>query len=353
VDSVHKDSWNDILQKFDDANLYQTWSYEAVNSGDKNLSHLLLRKREECVAAAQSRVVRIPFTNIGVAYVRWGPLWRVHGKPADRDVFGLAIRALRNEYACRRGLLVRILPFLFEDQTDIFNQILVREGFVQSSGEEAQRTLLIDLNRSLEELRKGLEQKWRNRLNRAEKNALEVLEGFGDDLFGLFIKIYEEMHGRKNFLETSDVNKFRMVQRDLPGSLKMKILIAIFDGKPAAGVICSGMGEMGTYLFGGTSDAGLSTQGSYLLQWKVLNWLKEQGVKWYNLHGINPITNPGTYRFKSGLCGRNGKDVRFLGVYDACDSRMTSTALRFASYARLMYRKGRMTLGKFVDGKPR
>ena len=116
---------------------------------------------------------------------------------------------MRNEYACRRGLVVRILPALFDDQSEHFKPVLEREGFVQPPHEVPQRTLLVNLEHPIDDLRKGLHEKWRYNLKKAEKNNLRVVEGFDDDLFGLCIDIYKETHGRKNFVETSDVHQFR------------------------------------------------------------------------------------------------------------------------------------------------
>jgi lipid II:glycine glycyltransferase (peptidoglycan interpeptide bridge formation enzyme) len=83
------------------------------------------------------------------------------------------------------------------------------------------------------------------------------------------------------------------------------------------GIICSLIGSTGIYLFGATSDSGLRTRGAYLLQWRMIEWLKEKGCSCYDLNGINPESNPGTYQFKTGLSGKNGKDVYFLGQFDA------------------------------------
>jgi hypothetical protein len=33
----------------------------------------------------------------------------------------------------------------------------------------------------------------------------------------------------------------------------------------------------------------------------------------YDLHGIDPVRNPGTYSFKKGLAGKKGKEVTFVG----------------------------------------
>lgn len=351
IKAFNKKSWHHNLENFRDANIFQSWSYEAINSGPKNLSHLLLRKDGKLVAAAQVRIVKMPITSVGVAYVRWGPMWRPREEPLNVEVFGQAIRALRNEYACRHRLVVRIVPPIFDDQADIFGPILNQEGYTRSSNQESQRTFVVDLGRSLEELRKGLDQKWRNRLNRGERNNLNIIEGFDDDLFKLFLEVYGEMHDRKNFQETVDVKQFRLIQSDLPESLKMKIFIAFCDGKPAAGVICSGIGDMGVYLFGGTSDAGLSAQGSYVLQWRALNWLKEKGAACYDLYGIDAVANPGTYHFKSGMSGKNGKEVAYLGSYDASDNVIMRKALRFAEILRTTYAKKKKELKRSLTAQ--
>jgi len=78
------------------------------------------------------------------------------------------------------------------------------------------------------------------------------------------------------------------------------------------------MGDTGLYLFGATNDVGMNSNGSYLIQWKYLEWLKQNNLAFYDLNGINPETNPGTYKFKEGLCGKNGKDVFFLGQWETC-----------------------------------
>ena len=340
VDTIGQESWNSMLEGFGDANIYQTWAYESVISPERNVSRLVLKKGDEVVAAAQARIRRVPLVPLGVAYVRWGPMWRPKGKPEDLEVLRQALRAVRNEYAGRRKLAVRILPLLYQDHAEEYGPILSEEGFGRVNVQAVKRTLLIDLERSVADLRKGLDQKWRNRLNRAEKLGVEVVERVDDRAFEEFLSIYREMHGRKKFLETSDVRQFRTIQQGLPAPQKMKILIAYSEGKPAAGVVCSVIGDMGIYLYGGTSDSGLSSQASYLLQWKAMCSFKESGSKWYNLNGINPELNPGTYHFKAGLCGKNGRDLNYMGTFDT-QRNLAGNFVWLASFTRDMYRKAR------------
>src|SRR5688572_25532753 len=82
VDRIDESSWSDLSSTFADANIYQTWPYEAIKSGEANLSHLVLKHDARVVAAIQARIVRMPYLRSGVAYVRWGPL----SQPKDSDL---------------------------------------------------------------------------------------------------------------------------------------------------------------------------------------------------------------------------------------------------------------------------
>jgi hypothetical protein len=122
--------------------------------------HLVLRRDGTVVAAAQARVVRLPGTCAGIAYVRWGPLWRAEGLPDDVDVLRRAVRALRNELSRSRGLVLRVYPLAFDDDRDpAVARVLEEEGFEFWKRGKRDRTLVIDLAPSLAELRASLDQK--------------------------------------------------------------------------------------------------------------------------------------------------------------------------------------------------
>ena len=106
--------------------------------------------------------------------------------------------------------MLRIYPFLFDNNFDLFLSCLETEGFTRNKTIKKERTLIIDLDQPLETLRKGLKQKWRNCLNRAEKNELEIIEGHDDELFEKFITIYKQMIERKMFIEPNDIRPFQV-----------------------------------------------------------------------------------------------------------------------------------------------
>src|SRR5438105_4123074 len=86
IDQVTEGEWNSFLSQFADASLYQTWAYGAVSWGERSLSHLLLRRAGQVVGMAQFRIMRVPLLSSGIAYLRWGPLWRRRDSAPDPGV---------------------------------------------------------------------------------------------------------------------------------------------------------------------------------------------------------------------------------------------------------------------------
>jgi lipid II:glycine glycyltransferase (peptidoglycan interpeptide bridge formation enzyme) len=336
VDTVTERDWQERLQEFDDANIYQTWPYAEVSWGPGNTSHLVLKKEGRTVALAQVRVLKIPFVNIGIAYARWGPIWR-RSTEADEDVFRQAVRALRNEFTCKRSLVLRLFPALFDDDLLCYSAILKEEGFSVLRGVSANRTILMDLSPSLEGLREGMLPHWKRELKIAERKQLQVIEGDQDELFGAFIEIYREMVSRKQFVEPNDINHFRLIQARLPKKLKMRIMLCKSGDDICSGLICSAIGNTAIYLFGSTSNRGMKSNGSYLLHWKLLETLKQQQIAVYNLNGINPARNPGTYKFKRDLAGSNGRDVRFVGRFESHPGNLGEFCVKSTESLRTIY----------------
>lgn len=329
-DGLTRETWNELVAHFADANLYQTWDYDAVRCGERNLSHLVLRRSGEVVAVAQARLARIPGLGWGAAYVRWGPLWHQRGRTEDVNTLRMALRALRSEYAGRRGLFLRVFPLAFAANGNLPADILAQEHFVPAPNESSQQTILVNIEAPLADLRKAFQQKWRNCLNHAERNPLVVTQGTGDLLFADFIPLYKQLVARKKFTEPNDIFEFRQIQQRLPDFFKMGIFLCTENGTLTGGAICTAMGDTGLYLFGATNELGLKNKGAYLLQWHALQWLKDHGCKYYNLNGVNPAKNPGSYRFKAGLAGKSGQELPYLGRFDSFAGFGPALAVRLA-----------------------
>nr|MBP9050143.1 peptidoglycan bridge formation glycyltransferase FemA/FemB family protein [Alphaproteobacteria bacterium] len=82
------------------------------------------------------------------------------------------------------------------------------------------------------------------------------------------------------------------------------------------------------YLFGASGDQPTGANGSYLLQWEMVKWLKEHGAKTYDLGGIDAEGNPSVTRFKFGLAGKNGREVTLLPAYEIGDNVANRLAIK-------------------------
>ncbi len=329
--------WSTILAQFDDANFYQTYAYGSVCWGDHNLGHLVIRNANDVSAVAQVRVLRL-WGWCGVAYVRWGPCVQRRRSAWDLLAFRKALEALADEFVRRRRCVLRVIPNVFceDPEAGPAHATLLELGFRNHKPKTAYRTIRVDLTPPLDAIRKKLEPKWRNQLNAALRNNLEVVEGQDGQLFRQFLELYDEMMARKRFDTTVDPRQFARIQEGLRVHEKMFIALAGLGGRWHAGVVVGCVGATGNYLLGATGVEGLKTKASYLLQWRIMEHLRSRGCRAYDLGGINPIANPGVYHFKAGM---GGSEVSQLGLYELSPSTIHSSLLLWAEWIYRLYRK--------------
>ena len=337
VDRVDEQSWNDLSAGFADYNLYQSWPYEATRSGDDRLSHLVMRADGRAIAAAQVRLIPVPYVKRTIAYARWGPLWRLPNQDADWQLFQQAVQALRTEYVERRGFILRILPRITGEANTAARAILEQEGYVFRHAEGGS-TILIDLRPSLDDLHRGLHHKWRYHLNKARKTNLDLTEGEDERLFVDFERIYDEMLTRKQFTSFTNVRQLKDIQQRLPAVQRMRVFLLSEAGEVRAGGIVSDLGETALYLFGATSNRGTRGYASYLVHWNMLAWAKARGCQSYDANGVDAVRNPGGYQFKSQMAHSHGQEVSFVGQFDAYPNRAIRALISVSDPLRVALR---------------
>ena len=210
IDQVTAATWHDQMSLFDDANVYQTWSYGAIRWGAKNLSHLVLRRNGEIVAMAQLRIIRSRVAG-GVAYLRWGPMCQI-----ARSRAGIGNREADGDgLAC--GVCQKT-PALPADFAECIHWFRKRNGFFPPPSRNSSalrrlpantdRTFLVDISPSREEIRKKLDQKWRNQLESCgEKTISPSSKATARPSISGSSEVYEKMWSRKQFETTVDVNE--------------------------------------------------------------------------------------------------------------------------------------------------
>jgi hypothetical protein len=316
-DSISEQDWTKLLCEFDDAHIYQSWSYGKIHFDKSSLHHCVSYKNSVPIALAQISVTSFPLIKSGIAYCFWGPLWKKNGSDIENARF--IIQAMFDEYVKKRGLILRIRSNAVKGIDDAFAQILINGGFKRCPHLPPYRSILVDLCRPEEQMRKEIAKKWRHSLNKAERQEVKILSGTSEDLMQYFVTLYDEMKSRKGFSSGVDIREFCRVQSELPDRLKTRIMVCLHQDKPVSATIGSLIGKVGIGLLSATNLKGRELNASYLLQWKELLWIKEQGAITYDLNGINPQKNPGVYNFKAGL---SSKEIESIGTFDAFGNRV-------------------------------
>jgi lipid II:glycine glycyltransferase (peptidoglycan interpeptide bridge formation enzyme) len=314
IKEVDRSTWISSASLFKDYNFRQLWDYGILSAkrvGAESL-HLEIRENDAVLGYADVRIKLIPLLGFGIAYINGGPLVR-KGDADDEKRLGSCLAVLKEEFVSKRGLLLRINSLeLTADWKQISNISYLKAGFSIAKFPQY-RTLVVDISKSLNDVRMQFHQKWRSCLNGSEKKNITISEGVSIDLFEKFNKLFDMLVKRKNFSVDQDGEFFLKVQKHLSDNEKFRIIIAEKDGQILAGHISSIQGDTCVYLLGASSEAGLREKASYLLQWKAITHAKEAGCLFYDLGGIDPDNNPGVYRFKNGL---GGIDI-FSPTYEA------------------------------------
>ena len=262
------------------------------------------------------------------------------------------LRALRDIYEVRRGLALRIFPPGTEDGSGLIRSIFKQEGLRHNLSIGVPQTAFIDLSYSLEQLRSSLKPTWRRNLVLAERNNLALKHGTSDTFFEAFAKLYREMLDRKNVVRVVGISYFKEMQRTLPEALKLRVMICEHQGEPIAGLVVPYLGSTAQNLLAATGTKGLALRGSYLLHWRMLEWLKAHGCRWYDLDAINHKDYPGISQFKTGFAGKLGWETEYLGQFDSCSNVPSQLFVTAGDWLLRVYLAARVALTRRTTSRP-
>lgn len=312
--------WCDILVEFEDATFFQTWHYGEINS--TILEHVRVFFNDILVSACQVRIYKIPLIDIGIAYVSHGPIWRKKEQDLQVENLYFILSSLIREYSNQRGfiLIINMEYFKSEPHSEEILKRVQELGFTVEN--KKVRHLLLPLYEEIDGIRRNLNQKWRNQLNAAEKKGLFLSTGRDKLMIDEFERIFVSMNNRKKLNYVNDFKSFKTVFLALSEKVRPLVILCSLDGQYVSGGIFSVLGERGIYLFGASNEIGMQSKGSYLIQWEIIKLLKESGHRYYNLSGVNEVSNPGTFHFKMGVAGKHGWIDEFLPTFVYSEGNM-------------------------------
>ncbi len=302
IDALDQGAWRQLADGFLDLSLPQSWAYGEAKAkgGPWHVERGVFRADERIAGTVQVLLRPLPWgLPGGLAWISRGPLWRQAGDTHPEGVAPL-LAALRRHYVDERGYYLRIAPPVAETSFDL--DLLPRFAATTSAGWASAR---IDLTLPVETLRAGLQQKWRNVLNKAERSAMAIeclTPTSGDGHFAAFLDDYRNFLAERRIATTVTPELLRSLAAAAGGTLDL--LAAVADGKVLGWALIARCGRTAEYLAGVVSDEGRRQGAGQCLLWQALLAAKTQGCTVFDVGGLDPdLTPEGVRHFKEGLGG--------------------------------------------------
>jgi len=295
--------WNKWIHQTGRSNLLQSWAYGEAKSNTSGwiVHRIVIQKQNQPIAFAQ--VLEKKLLPIHLFRLNRGPLF-IDGLTLNLQES--VIKLLTNELgAWKKGRLLFYAPELLLSGKSL--TLMSKLGFRQFTSRRWE-SIWIDLSKNPDVLRKNLTGKWRNMLSYAERQEIQW-QSYSD------VKNFEWLNNQcsqmmKEHGKSIPVNLYNKLQLEMKPEQPMQVLKASSLGKPIAGICVASHGSSATYLLGWNGDLGRNLKANQLLLWNAMMLLKEQGIRWFDLGGIDEDSVPGISHFKLGV---NGERYTLIG----------------------------------------
>ncbi|MBR3229175.1 peptidoglycan bridge formation glycyltransferase FemA/FemB family protein [Candidatus Saccharibacteria bacterium] len=303
-------SWQEIVKKYPEANFLQSPSYAKMNEalGSKTITedfdgsgHALMIVRD----AKRGRYLEIPC----------GPLINWQDKTLIKKVFQKITKIAEQE----KCVFVRLRPQLSATKENL--KLLENLGLKKSPMHlAAEHTVMIDLQKTEDELLANMRRQTRYEVRRATKQNIKVEKSNSEEIFKEFHKVQVATAKRQGFIPPD--LKTLLAERE---NLDSVIYIAkTSEGQPIAYGLIIKDGKEGDYYEAASTDLNRKIPGAYALLWQAIKDLKKEGYERFNLWGIAPAGQPnhryaGVTTFKTGF---GGEIIEYVPAHDLIISKV-------------------------------
>ncbi|MBI2063740.1 MAG: peptidoglycan bridge formation glycyltransferase FemA/FemB family protein [Candidatus Yanofskybacteria bacterium] len=203
------------------------------------------------------------------------------------------VKWLRESGKSQKSIFIKAEPLV-----DSVAQALVEAKFRKSKKEiQPSKTVVIDLGQNEDELLMAMHHKTRYNIGVADKHGIVIGE---DGSIDSFLRLLKKTAKRDRF--NPHPAEYYKKMFDYNG-LQTKLYSAKHDGKSVAAALVLIYGDAGYYLHGASDYEHHSLMAPYALHWHIIKQLKAEGLKKYDLWGIDARKWPGVTRFKLGWLG--------------------------------------------------
>lgn len=168
------------------------------------------------------------------------------------------------------------------------------------------RTLVLDLNKSEDELLADMSKKTRQYIRKSAKDVM-VRQVKNREELAACLDIYQETASRAGF-PIHDKQYYYDIFDNL--GEHSPVFVAVASGRPVAFLWLAISQEIAFELYGGMNDEGQRVRANYALKWHAIETMKKWGIARYDFNGL---LNDGVSAFKQGFASH---ETMLAGTYD-------------------------------------
>jgi lipid II:glycine glycyltransferase (peptidoglycan interpeptide bridge formation enzyme) len=296
--------WDQTLIGFEDSSAYQSYAWGEYRRalGWEPCRWVALNEKQEIVAMMQGVLTRYPF-GLGLVWSEGGP---VGDLSVCDESLQTAIRTTTN--------LKRVYCRFRCDRPRSLDDVwrLKGQGWSMSwSPLTSNYSMAMDLSQDEDRLMAACDRNFRRNLRRAHESNLTIDQWLHPDVDEV-LSVYASMQELKGIDEQLSREEIKQMLK------RLKERIFLYRCTDELGKVVSLMGvlvvgDKAFSLLWATSEQGRKLLASYRIFWAVVQHCQRLGVRTYDLAGIDPVRNPGVYRFKRAT---GAVPVEYLGEWD-------------------------------------
>jgi len=174
-----------------------------------------------------------------------------------------------------------------QENFEKIKDVLGGKWYIEKSrkNHEPAQTIMLDLNKSEEEILSQMKPKTRYNIRLSGKKGVEIeVSRKPSEDIEIFYEISKET-AKRDQISIHPFEYYRKMVTEI-GNDKIKLYLAKHEGRVVSAIIVSFFGGVATYLHGASSNEHRNVMANYALQWESIKYAKKIGCKKYDFGGV-------------------------------------------------------------------
>lgn len=305
---ISRADWDQYYPSIRQSNFLQSGYYaDAMFSENRQKSRRgLIKINDQDAGMVQLLETGLLWNAIHAIILDRGPLWfDGFGGAAHVQAF---FQEIDKQFPKRFGRKRRIIPEIHDGQT--IRKLLEQIG-IERLPNPGYQTNWIDITRDEGALKSAMRKNWRGSLNKAERSGLTIEWDRNGKALSELLSRYAQDKKERGYNGPSQKLLHKIAGFAVQNG-NCLIGRAGLEDNAVAYILIFCHGNSATYQVGWTSEEGRRTNANHLLLWQAINVLKNDGIHYFDLGGVNDETAKGIKEFKEGI---GGETIQLVGHY--------------------------------------